>query len=69
MLIVAEGDEFKPSHLSVWSLKYFKLMQTIQNADLKEINKIKEIYNFAKVEGLNSRFFASAGKSNVVKIW
>ena len=35
---------------------------------MNEINKIKEIYDFASHDS-QSRYFATGGKSNVVKIW
>jgi len=69
MLVVVYGNDFKASNIILWSLKTFSIIETLECADLNEINKIKEIYDFGPLEKSGNRYFVTAGKSSVIKVW
>lgn len=63
MLLVIEGEDYKASHIVLWSLKEFQVLQQIENADIKSIDKV------CPLSGSQWEFFVTAGKSSVIKVW
>jgi WD40 repeat protein len=62
-LIVVQGNDLQPSHIVLWSLEKFQIVQQVDNADLNEINKMCLVHDFSHLE------FKKNGKSNIIKIW